>query len=39
MSPGCIGFPPFAARNAKASTVVPMPITRNPAARVMKSVR
>lgn len=39
MSPACIGRPPLAARNASASTVVPMPITTKPAMRTIVSAR
>lgn len=39
MSPACIGFPPFAARNASARRVVPTPITTRPAARTTTSAR
>ena len=39
MSPMCIGFPPLAARNARASMVVPMPTTRVPAIRTTISAR
>lgn len=39
MSPACIGFPPFAARKASASTAVPMPMMTKPATRTTISAR
>ena len=39
MSPACIGFPPFAARNASASTVVPVPMITTPTIRTTISAR